>query len=245
MAFYETTGALSEYLLLHYGEPDLVLPYSFGPKDALNFPVRTVSENFFSDEHGGERVLDLGCAVGRSSFELSRLFEKVVGVDYSESFIEAAKHLQQRGSLEYNIRIEGPRTQKVEAIVPKDTHPERVSFLCCDAANLPENIGTFDAIHAANLLCRLRRPKAFLEGLSALLKPSGRLVLTTPCTWLEEYTPQEHWLPTEELSTLEAIKQILNRSFQLEQVGECPMLIRETSRKYQWTVSQTSSWKRT
>jgi 2-polyprenyl-3-methyl-5-hydroxy-6-metoxy-1,4-benzoquinol methylase len=41
------------------------------------------------------RVLDLGCAVGRASFELGRYFENVTGVDFSHSFINAANRLKQ------------------------------------------------------------------------------------------------------------------------------------------------------
>ena len=36
--FYETNKALSEYLLFHYGKPDEVLPWEFGPTDALDYP---------------------------------------------------------------------------------------------------------------------------------------------------------------------------------------------------------------
>lgn len=39
------------------------------------------------------RALDVGCAVGRSSFEMARTFDEVVGVDFSGKFINAAKAL--------------------------------------------------------------------------------------------------------------------------------------------------------
>ena len=42
--FYETDRALAEYLLFHYGAQKDILPYDFGPADALNFPVRCVTE---------------------------------------------------------------------------------------------------------------------------------------------------------------------------------------------------------
>jgi len=34
------------------------------------------------------RALDLGCAVGRSSFELAREYQEVVGIDISQTFID-------------------------------------------------------------------------------------------------------------------------------------------------------------
>ena len=41
---YETDRLLSEYLLFHYGTAEEILPYDFGPKSALDFPVRAVTE---------------------------------------------------------------------------------------------------------------------------------------------------------------------------------------------------------
>ena len=66
--FYETSKALSEYLLFHYGKPEEVLPWDFGPSDALDYPARCVSECVAADRLAANaRALDLGCAVGRST----------------------------------------------------------------------------------------------------------------------------------------------------------------------------------
>ena len=58
---------------------------------------------------------------------------------------------------------------------------------------LPKDIGTFDVIHAANLICRLPDPDRLLLRLPNLLKKGGRLIITTPCTWLGEFTKPEKW----------------------------------------------------
>ena len=34
--FYENQKVLNEYLLFHYGKPEEILTYDFGPKEALN-----------------------------------------------------------------------------------------------------------------------------------------------------------------------------------------------------------------
>jgi 2-polyprenyl-3-methyl-5-hydroxy-6-metoxy-1,4-benzoquinol methylase len=34
------------------------------------------------------RALDLGCAVGRSSFEMAREYREVVGIDISQTFVD-------------------------------------------------------------------------------------------------------------------------------------------------------------
>ena len=37
---YETAKSLNEYLIFHYGSPDEILPFSFGPKSDVDFPAR-------------------------------------------------------------------------------------------------------------------------------------------------------------------------------------------------------------
>ncbi|NDC01228.1 MAG: methyltransferase domain-containing protein, partial [Verrucomicrobia bacterium] len=45
------------------------------------------------------RALDLGCAVGRSSFELAAKVPEVIAIDFSRAFIRAARKLAKNGSL--------------------------------------------------------------------------------------------------------------------------------------------------
>jgi hypothetical protein len=42
--FYETERALADYLLFHYGSAEQMLPWTFGPATALNYPARCVYE---------------------------------------------------------------------------------------------------------------------------------------------------------------------------------------------------------
>ena len=236
---YETTRLLDEYLLFHYGSAEEIMPWAFGPADALHFPVRTVST--FLDNVPRDRALDLGCAVGRSTFELSRTCREVIGLDYSRSFIAAAETLRTTGYLDYNCLEEAGRSRKLTAQRPKDCQPEHVSFEQGDAMNLREDIGTFDLVHAANLLCRLSEPAQLLRRLPALVRPGGLLILTTPCTWLEEFTPADRWPAG---STLEWLKATLNDHFSFEKQINLPFLIREHARKFQWSVALGSVWTR-
>ena len=84
MSVYEDQEILAQYLLFHYGSDAELMPYSFGPKEALDFPKRCVSELV---DFKGKKALDLGCSVGRSSFELTKHFDSVIGIDYSQAFI--------------------------------------------------------------------------------------------------------------------------------------------------------------
>ena len=89
---YESTRSLHEYLMMHFGtKTDLIEPEfeQYAPLSALDFPKRCAEECWAvasdpaSAGLGGSkaRVLDAGCAVGRSTFELARFFEDCVGVD--------------------------------------------------------------------------------------------------------------------------------------------------------------------
>lgn len=235
---YESDQFLSEYLLMHYGTEKQLMPWSFGPKEAIGFPKRTVS-HFPAGEV--KNALDLGCAVGRSSFELSQTTEHVTGIDFSANFIAAANHLKTHGSIDYSLRETGNQTQQATAILPDGARPDNCQFLHGDAMNLPDDLGCFDRVHAANLICRLPHPEKLLQRLPDLVCPGGDLVLATPCTWLDEFTPADY---QPDGDTLEWLKILLSPAFELKNRADEPFLIRETSRKFQWTVSLVTVWKR-
>src|SRR5262245_6973582 len=125
--YYESDRGLAEYLLFHYGTPEQILPWHFGPQGALNYPVRCVSECVEPQRITPQaRGLDLGCAVGRSTFELSRHCREVLGIDYSLRFIGAAQELQRRGALAYTYADEGELRVPAIAAVPVELDRSRV-----------------------------------------------------------------------------------------------------------------------
>ncbi|MGI9241495.1 MAG: putative 4-mercaptohistidine N1-methyltransferase [Verrucomicrobiales bacterium] len=237
---YETPKLVEEYLLFHYGEADEVLPYPDGPVGALGFAVRSVTEMVDQNRRRG-RALDLGCAVGRSSFELSKFANRVIGIDYSKAFIEAAESLRGGGEIDYRRLEEGGISTPLRAQMPEGSNPDRISFEVGDAMGLRSDLGSFDLVHAANLICRLSQPRDLLGRLPDLVSPEGELVLTTPCTWLGEFTPPENW-PTGR--TIDWLQDELAGAFKLERTQDLAFLIREHARKFQWSVAQASLWRR-
>jgi len=241
---YETDELLHQYLLFHYGESQDQLPWAFGPQAALGFPVRCVKEGLRSElVPAGGRALDVGCAVGRSSFELARYFSEVIGIDYSATFVQAAQAILRNGSLPFQVRETGVRFRDAMARRPEGG-AGRIQFEKGDAQALRPDLGTFDCVLAANLLCRLARPDFFLDRLPDLVKPGGQLIITTPNTWLETFTAQEFWIGAtpETGEPLEALKDRLQCHFRLDHTWDLPFLIREHSRKYQWSVAQGTRW---
>ena len=207
--------------------------------DALDFPRRTVEE-LIDLTSSIENALDVGCAVGRSSFVLAELTDSVLGVDYSSSFIDAAKTILESGELKYEYHEEADRWKMGIASIA--TKPNNLHFEVGDACNLRDDLGSFDLVHAANLLCRLPNPQTFLARLNKLVSKGGQLLLTTPFTWLEEFTPRENWLNGEDCAS--ALKQILDPFFELEHEINMPFLIREHKRKFQYTMSLGMRWRR-
>ena len=156
---YESDQLLGEYLLFHYGSKEDLMPWMSGPVNGIDFPLRTVSELIDPTTLGmGTHALDLGCAVGRSSFELASHCTKVKGIDYSSSFVEAANALVDEGTLTYFFREEGDLFKEAVASVPSSQR-SKVEFEVGDACDLSPALGYFDVVHAANLLCRLPDPK--------------------------------------------------------------------------------------
>jgi putative 4-mercaptohistidine N1-methyltranferase len=248
---YETDRLLAEYLLFHYAGDDEILPWAFGPREALGYPVRTARAVEWAGKtaDGCGRALDLGCAVGRSSFELARYYGEVIGLDFSHRFIDAARVLAGGGSIGYPRLEEGEVTTPLQARAPAGIDHGRVRFLQGDAGQLPSDWEGFDCVHAANLLCRLPAPARLVAGLPRLVAPGGLLVLATPCSWLEEFTPRSHWLggvveDGRPVRTFDRLKHLLNPHFVLEMTCDEPFLIREHARKFQWSVAQVSVWKR-
>jgi putative 4-mercaptohistidine N1-methyltranferase len=241
---YESRRLVGEYLFFHYAGFEEAAGDSPVPREAWGFAERVVTE-LLGESGALESALDVGCAVGRSSFELARRAKRVVGVDYSGAFIDAAKMLQADSAMSGEVLAEGEQMQAFTAQVPCGIERGRVEFLVGDATDLPP-LGAFDVVLAANLICRLPEPRKFLARLPSLVKPGGQLLLATPFSWLEEFTPREHWLGgrTNSPSTFEVLRQILETDFELETTKNLPFLIREHSRKFQYGISLGSRWRR-
>eukprot|EP01136_Pigoraptor_vietnamica_P042307 Opistho-1_new@16307 len=253
---YETDRMVAEYLVLHYGEADVVCPYPFAPKDATEFPrggVECIERAKAAGIVGG-RALDLGCAVGRTSFELARHFEDVVGLDLSHAFISTANALKDKGEMDFEMADEGVLTIPSKAVVPADINRTRVTFIEGDACNIPSSIGKFDIIFAGNLICRVPDPKRFLEALSRFLNPGGLFVITSPYTIMEQFTPKALWFggyvqrnadgSSTPVRGRDGIRATLAKEFEFVGERDMPFFIRETSRKNQWTVAHCMVWQR-
>lgn len=241
---YETDESISQYCEFHYGEEN------FGVK---NFPKASVEAlKPYLKGIKTNKVLDLGCSVGRSSFELAKLFDEVLAIDFSTNFINVGVKLKKYESLTFKVATEGDLFDE-KTVSLKDFDLEsvknRVDFMQGDACNLKDIYTGYDTIFCSNLIDRLYYPQKFLDDMPKRVNIGGLLVILSPYTWLEAYTPKENWLggyleDNKEVKTLDTLKANLNDEFELLDAIDVPFMIKETNRKYQHTISQMSIWEK-
>ena len=240
---YETDSLVAQYCEFQYG------PEYFGVKNFARSCAEYAIE--FSASTLRKRALDLGCATGRAAFELARVFDDVTGVDFSARFIQVAAALKERGEIAYERVEEGDVTTRQLHTLEEFSLQEaarHVQFWQGDACNLKAHFVGYDLIMATNLIDRLYEPERFLGTVHERLNEGGILVLTSPYTWLEEYTQKPNWIggyydgEGNAVDGLTGLKAILSAHFELLESFDVPFVIRETARKYQHTLSQMSVW---
>ncbi|WP_158782471.1 5-histidylcysteine sulfoxide synthase [Pantoea sp. BAV 3049] len=241
---YETDGMVSQYLDFQFG------PDYFGTPNYAAALVDIACR--ITDKRG--RALDIGCATGRASFELARHFKEVVGMDYSARFIDVALQLTSGEDFRYVTQEEGDLVEYRQVRLKDfglDTElTGRIQFVQGDACNLKPQQDHYDLVLASNLIDRLRQPKRFLQDITTMIRSGGVLMLSSPYTWLEEFTPKENWLGGirengEALTTYQALQRLLAADFEeIAAPQDVPFVIRETARKYQHTVAQLTIWRK-
>ncbi|KER83932.1 bifunctional 2-polyprenyl-6-hydroxyphenol methylase/3-demethylubiquinol 3-O-methyltransferase UbiG [Xanthomonas arboricola] len=123
------------------------------PLHALN-PVRL---DYVSARLGlaGARVLDVGCGGGLLSESMARLGAQVTAIDLAPELVKVAR----LHSLESGVQVDY-RVQSVEDL----------------AAEQP---GSFDAVTCMEMLEHVPDPTAIIRACACLLKPGGKLFLST------------------------------------------------------------------
>jgi 2-polyprenyl-3-methyl-5-hydroxy-6-metoxy-1,4-benzoquinol methylase len=98
-----------------------------------------------------ERALDIGCSSGYLARRLVERGATVVGIDVDEEAVQEARKIC-----------------------------EQVLIGDVETMELPLPEGSFDLVLAGDVIEHLRDPERFLARIRPLLRPGGRLVLTTP-----------------------------------------------------------------
>ena len=102
----------------------------------------------------GQRVLEVGCGVGDFAVHLAKAGAAVTAMDFSPAAIEMAR---KRG----------------------EAHAVKVDFQTADAQALPFADASFDVLLSCECLEHLPDPQKALHEMARVLRPGGKLVLTT------------------------------------------------------------------
>ena len=244
-AHYRSDAAVAQYCDAHYG------PDRFG---VANFPRKMAQLCATASEGAPQRrALDLGCAVGRTSFELAAHFDQVTGIDLSSRFIEIATSIQKRGKICYQFPEEGDIVSDHEVLLSDLDLAETVSKITFSQGNaryFEAYFCDYDLILVSNLIDRCPEPRKFLAGIHQRLVLGGLLVIASPYNWLEHYTPKKQWLgglfhAGTPFTSLEGLGKKLSKHFVM--IGEpqdVEFVIRETARTSHHNISQVTLWRR-
>jgi len=242
---YESDTLVSQYCHFQYGENH------FGVENFAKKCAEYALE--YAKETPMGHALDLGCATGRASFELAKGFDKVTGIDFSARFVQVGLDLKTKGEIGFQRIVEGEIVAHEKVTLEGLGFAEianNVDFWQGDACNMKTHFEGYDLIMATNLIDRLYEPLLFLDDIDQRINDGGYLILTSPYTWLEEYTKKEFWLGGykdengKEVSTLEGLQKALEGKFELVATHDVTFVIPETARKFQHTISQMSVWKK-
>ncbi len=140
------------------------------------------------------RIVDLGCAAGRTSFELAGRHPEalVLGIDTNLGLLRMAAGAAS-GQVSYPRRRIGlvyDRRRFAVALPGAD----RVDFWAADALALPLPPCCADMVAGLNLLDCVSDPAGVLAAMAALLSPGGRLLLACPYDWSTRATPPIAWI---------------------------------------------------
>ena len=241
---YTTDSIISQYCHFSWGENSLGVD---------NYPATCAALALaYMKDKPKRKAFDIGCAIGRSTFELAREFDEVIGIDFSTRFIQEAQKIKESGVLRYVMPTEGELEAFHEVKLSSfdlEAEAGKVAFWQADACNLKPLFRGFDLIFAGNLIDRLYDPKKFLDTLSGRMNENGILILTSPYTWQEESTAKEKWIggykrDGENVTTLQGLEEILGADFTLLDTQDVPFVIQETARKHQYTIAQMSVWQK-
>jgi SAM-dependent methyltransferase len=155
--------------------------------------------------------LDVGCSVGRYTFECSRS-GFAVGIDVNFNQLKLAAEFQRTGQITFSRKRRPLLSEnKKSSFIPSNN----VLFLQADIHNPPFEMDSFDFISGLNLLDSVRYPLVALGQMDAMLKPGGTLFLSSPYTWSSDVGTE--WLETEDVEPHRFVKELLTG----ERLPEC------------------------
>ncbi|PIE66963.1 MAG: methyltransferase type 11 [Deltaproteobacteria bacterium] len=182
---YNSFSMHSSYLWSHYSE-------------FFNGPDATDAYQKWARVFGAERsglALDIGCAVGRLTFEMTKTHDRAVGLDTSISFVRAARELAARKRLVFDLIMEGQITEKRACDLDPEFGFDRVEFIVADAMALPFRSRRFATVSSVNILEKVPDPLLHLAEANRVMDENdARFLFSDPFSWDENVNSPDRWL---------------------------------------------------
>lgn len=128
-------------------------------------------------------ILDVGCALGRTSFELAKKYNGLtLGIDVNFSKLRIAQRVLQEGVVSFPLKKLGIAYEQHE--YPVDfSHKQYIDFWLCNALVLPFSNSTFKFASLLNVLDVVPAPKILLTSVNNILSAGAYAAFSTPYDW--------------------------------------------------------------
>jgi SAM-dependent methyltransferase len=161
--------------------------------DCLNTGLQLI-ENTSNNPSTNAPIIDIGCSVGRTAFELAEKYQALtLGIDVNFSMLRTAHKVLRKGIVQYPLKRIGIVYDRQEFKV-EFANRQLVDFWACDGLALPFVENTFGFASGFNVFDSVTSPRDLLMSISHLLKPAGSALLATPYDWSPAATPVETWI---------------------------------------------------
>jgi SAM-dependent methyltransferase len=135
-------------------------------------------------------LLDAGCGFGPATLSALSLGARVIAVDTDLGALRGLSRLLREGRVTVpGWRNGGGDFVPMEIERPLGLDPARALILAADLLDPPFAAETFDGVMAYHVLDNLGAPVTFLRQMNAVLRPGGRLALSSPYDWSPRCTP--------------------------------------------------------
>jgi 5-histidylcysteine sulfoxide synthase/putative 4-mercaptohistidine N1-methyltranferase len=188
---YETDIEICQQLDSHYGDTQL---------NINNYPQQisqSIVEKVFQYGASPHKLLNLGCSVGRTAFELAKHFQHIDAVDFSARYIQYGVQLQQQKTVRYTSVISGDIQNFHEVSLEQlslDKVGENILFSQGDGGNLKPIFSGYDAVLIEHALEKSYQPKQALATISKRINSKGLLFVLSDHQYSTTNTEKENWL---------------------------------------------------
>lgn len=241
---FETNTDVCQQLSSHYEQPVLV---NQNYAQSVADKVKDIANRLKLNKN---KLLDIGCSVGRTSFELSNLFQKVDGVDFSARLIQHGVRLQTEQSLRYTSVNEGDILDFKEISREGLDLPEgkNILFSQGDASNLKDVFNHYDLVLAQHLIESHYDPAVFFKTVQQRLNDGGVLIVVSDYRFNADITDKTKWfggikVNGENVTGREGLSQLLSSHFDFIEQHQVTQELAQDSRNVSISQKQLSVWR--